>query len=92
MSDAAEFSTDASASASVSYHRNFFRPGPHVLLGLVHLMHQMWTIVNYDAGSLSVARLHATRLCCANTAERIRVLLGMETLGEPSTSAASSDY
>jgi len=51
-------------------------------------MYQMWTIVIDDPGHLSVCLLCClTRLRCANTAERIEVLLGVaETLGDPETS------
>jgi len=43
-------------------------------------MHQMQTIAINDPGRLSVS---VTRLHCANTAERIEVLLGAEPSGHP---------
>jgi len=49
-----------------------------------HRMHKTRTIAIDDPGRLSVCLLCGfTRLRCANTAERIGVLLGVETLGDP---------
>jgi len=53
-------------------------------------MHEMQTIVIDDSGHLSVC---ITWLCCANTAERIEVLLGVETLDPRNiVSAGSPDF
>jgi len=41
-------------------------------------MHAMWTIAFDDTGRLFVMQL----LCCANVAEQIEVLLGVETLDD----------